>query len=179
VLQGGLEHRAEVVLVVDQQQLLTRHGCQGGTIGWEFPVKVLRELPARGSCQTRPVRAFRIAVPASDLDRSRAFYERVLGIDADCTVPSRLYFHCGEFVVALVDLSTEASVHPLPDHLYFATGQLEHVFERVVAAGADITSPIEGRPWGERSFYCRDPDGHPLCFVDDGTLFLGRGADWS
>jgi hypothetical protein len=24
-----------------------------------------------------------------------------------------------------------------------------------------------------------DRDGHPLCFVDDTTLFLGRGADWS
>ncbi len=125
------------------------------------------------------MRAFRIAVPASDLGRSRAFYERVLGIDADATVPSRLYFHCGDFIVALIDWSTQGRVHPLPDHLYLATGELDQVFERAVAAGAEITSPIEDRPWGERSFYCRDPDLHPLCFVDDATLFLGRGAEWS
>ena len=31
---------------------------------------------------------------------------------------------------------------------------------------------------GERSFYCTDPDRHPLCFVDADTLFLGRGAEW-
>jgi hypothetical protein len=30
---------------------------------------------------------------------------------------------------------------------------------------------IARRPWGERSFYMRDPFGNPLCFVDEGTLF--------
>ena len=124
------------------------------------------------------MRAFRIAVPASDLDRSRAFYERVLGMDADDTVPSRLYFHCGDFIVAVIDRGAESGMHPLPDHLYLATGELDDVFERAVAAGAEIISPIEVRPWGERSFYCTDPDRHPLCFVDDATLFLGRGAEW-
>jgi uncharacterized glyoxalase superfamily protein PhnB len=125
------------------------------------------------------VRAFRIAVPVSDLGRSRAFYERVLGVDADETVPSRLYFHGGDFIVALIDRSADGRVHPLPDSLYFATGELDDVYERAVATGARITMPIEVRPWGERSFFCTDPDGHPLCFVDDTTLFLGHGADWS
>ena len=130
------------------------------------------------------MRTFRIAVPASDLPRSRAFYEQVLAIDADETVPSRLYFHCGDFIVALIDWAIDAHgehrpFQPLPDNLYFATNELDEVFDRAVAAGAGITSPIEQRPWGERSFYCTDPDGHPLCFVDDSTLFLGRGADWA
>jgi hypothetical protein len=44
---------------------------------------------------------------------------------------------------------------------------------------ARIVSPIEQRAWGERSFYCLDPDENQLCFVDDATLFLGRGADWA
>jgi uncharacterized glyoxalase superfamily protein PhnB len=125
------------------------------------------------------MRAYRLALPASRLDRSRAFYERVLGIDADDTVPTRLYFHSGDFIVALIDWSTQGAVQPLPDHLYFATDELDDVFDRAAAAGAGISSPIEVRPWGERSFYCTDPDGHRLCFVDEATLFLGRGADWS
>jgi catechol 2,3-dioxygenase-like lactoylglutathione lyase family enzyme len=126
-----------------------------------------------------PVRAYRIALPASDLQRSRAFYEQVLGMDADDTVPSRLYFHCGEFIVAVIDMSSRpADVHPLPGDLYVATGELDEVFRRAVAAGAAITSAIEVRPWGERSFYCADPDGYRLCFVDESTLFLGHGAEW-
>lgn len=130
------------------------------------------------------MRAFRIALPASDLGRSRAFYEDVLGVPADDTVPSRLYFHGGDFIVAVIDPDVEVPgdtgpVQPLPDFLYFTTDDLDGVFERAVAAGAEIDSPIEQRPWGERSFYCRDPDGHRLCFGDDTTLFLGRGAEWS
>lgn len=130
------------------------------------------------------MRAFRIAIPASDLNRSRAFYEHALDNKADDTVPSRLYFHCEGFIIALIDWAVEASseqapIHPLPDSLYFATSDLDAAFVRATEAGAEITSPIEDRPWGERCFYCTDPDGHPLCFVDDSTLFLGRGAEWA
>lgn len=130
------------------------------------------------------MRAFRLALPTADLERSRSFYEHVLQIEADDTVPSRLYFQCGGFIVALIDWAVEnhgreAALRSLPDDLYFATDDLDATLLRATAAGAEITSSIELRPWGERSFYCTDPDGHPLCFVDDDTLFLGAGADWS
>ena len=127
------------------------------------------------------MRVFRIAIPASQIDRSRVFYESVLALDADDTVPSRLYFHCGDVIMALIDWTVEARgpFQPTPDNLYFATEELDAVHERALAAGARQVSPIEQRPWGERSFYCRDPDGNRLCFVDETTLFLGRGAAWS
>jgi len=127
------------------------------------------------------VRVFRIAIPASQIDVSRVFYERVLGLDVDDTVPSRLYFHCGTVIVALIDWTVEggANLPPTPDNLYFATTELDEVHKRAVAAGALVVSPVETRPWGERSFYCLDPDGNKLCFVDETTLFLGRGATWS
>jgi uncharacterized glyoxalase superfamily protein PhnB len=63
--------------------------------------------------------------------------------------------------------------------LYFATAELDAVHDRAIVARAQHVSAIETRPWGERSFYCQDPDGNRLCFVDDTTLFLGRGAPWS
>jgi len=127
------------------------------------------------------MRVFRIAVPASQIARSRAFYESVLALEADDTVPSRLYFHCGEVIVALIDWQVEPSgtFQPTPDNLYFATDELDAVHGRAVAAGAGQVSSIETRPWGERSFYCLDPDGNRLCFVDETTMFLGRGAVWS
>jgi len=127
------------------------------------------------------MRIFRLAIPASDHPASRAFYEHVLGMAADDTVPSRLYFHCGDVILALIDWSVEGrgDVRPLPGDLYLSTNELDAVYERAVAAGATVVSGIETRPWHERSFYCLDPDGHQLCFVDDTTLFLGRGADWA
>jgi predicted enzyme related to lactoylglutathione lyase len=127
------------------------------------------------------MRVFRIAIPASEIRSSRAFYESVLALEADDTVPSRLYFHCGDVILALIDWTVESRgpFQATPDNVYLATPDLESVFERAVKAGARVLSPIEERPWGERSFYCLDPDGNRLCFVDDATLFLGRGAEWS
>lgn len=127
------------------------------------------------------MRLFRIAVPASDIDRSRAFYEQVLAMPADDTVPSRLYFHCDGVILVVVDWATErdGALHPIPDDLYVATGDLDDTYRRAVAAGAEMRAEIAEQPWGERSFYCSDPDGNRLCFVDESTLFLGRGADWS
>lgn len=124
---------------------------------------------------------FRIAIPSTQHAKARSFYEQVLGMPADDTVPSRLYFHCGDVIVALVDWTIERysdEFHPTPDDLYFATDELDAVYERAVAVGAAITSPIQTQAWGERSFYCVDPDGNKLCFVDDTTLFVGGGAPW-
>jgi catechol 2,3-dioxygenase-like lactoylglutathione lyase family enzyme len=127
------------------------------------------------------VRVFRIGLPVADIALARAFYEAVLGIEADATVPTRLYFHCGDVIVALIDQTVEGrgAFTTSTEHLYLATDELDAVFERARTAGALERSPVETRPWGERSFYCTDPDGNRLCFVDAATLFLGRGADWA
>jgi catechol 2,3-dioxygenase-like lactoylglutathione lyase family enzyme len=127
------------------------------------------------------MRVFRLAIPASQIETSRRFYETLLGLEADDTVPSRLYFHCGDVIVAVIDWAVEplGPFQPTPENLYFATDELDAVHERATKAAARELSSIETRPWGERSFYCLDPDGNRLCFVDDATLFVGRGAAWS
>jgi predicted enzyme related to lactoylglutathione lyase len=127
------------------------------------------------------MRVFRIAVPASDISRSRRFYEALLGTEADDTVPSRIYFHCGDVIVAVIDWQVEplGTFQSAPENLYFACDELDAVHQRAEQAAARELSAIEVRPWGERSFYCLDPDGNRLCFVDESTLFLGHGADWS
>jgi predicted enzyme related to lactoylglutathione lyase len=116
-----------------------------------------------------------------DIAKSRPFYEQVLGRPADETVPTRLYFHCDGVIVALVDWTAEdrGDFSPNCDNLCLAVDDLDAVQERAERVGARMTSPIEVRPWGERSFYCLDPDGNHLCFVDGETLFLGRGTDWA
>ena len=94
------------------------------------------------------MRIFRLAIPASNHGASRAFYEDVLGIPADDTVPSRLYFHCGDMILALTDWSGDAQgeVHAIPDNLYLATSELEDVYQRAVAAGAHRALAVVLRP---------------------------------
>ena len=127
------------------------------------------------------MRAFRVAIPVSNLDRLWRFYETVLEVDADETVPSRLYFHCGDVILAIIDWRVEplGPFRPTPENLYFVTDDVDRAHERATTVGAEHLTPVGTRPWGERSFYCADPDGNLLCFVDESTLFLGRGADWS
>jgi predicted enzyme related to lactoylglutathione lyase len=127
------------------------------------------------------VQVVRVAIPTKNISKGRAFYERVLGVEADDTVPSRRYFHCGGVILALVDWSTEGRgvFSPACENLYLAVDDLSAVHDQAVLAGAQITSPIEVRPWGERSFYCSDPDGNHLRLVDGETLFLRPGADWA
>ncbi|MGB8196979.1 MAG: VOC family protein [Acidimicrobiales bacterium] len=126
------------------------------------------------------MKVFRIAIPVSDISVSRAFYEQLLGIDADDTVPSRLYFHCGDVIVAIIDWNVEplGPFRPMPEHVYFSTENVDETYERAKKIGAANVSRLETQPWGERSFYCSDPDDNLLCFVAEDTLFLGRGAEW-
>jgi len=52
---------------------------------------------------------------------------------------------------------------------------LEEVFERAQKLGCTELEPkIKVRPWGEKSFYAKDPFGNPICFVDERTIFTGR-----
>jgi len=131
-------------------------------------------------------RLFRVIVPVSDIDRAAQFYRDLLGIEGTRVSGGRHYLDAGGTIVALYDPSGDGDpqpARPLPDHLYFAVADLEAVFARAKKVGGLSTETGDGglpmgeirkRPWGERSFYLRDPFGNPLCFVDEDTLFTGR-----
>jgi len=131
-------------------------------------------------------RIFRIVIPVNDMPRADSFYSRVLDRAPDPVVPTRHYFDCGGVILACVDPREHGrTFQPNPDVVYFAVRDLDATFARATAAGAgqmDMSAPdlggnaIATRPWGERSFYCRDPFGNALCFVDETTLFTGSAG---
>lgn len=130
-------------------------------------------------------RLFRIALQVADLDQASAFYAKLLA-DEGIRIPrgSRHYFNCGPVILALVDVAKGAGeeTQPIPDYIYFAVDNLAEVFERAKALGClakdrfhdQNAGEIVKRPWGELSFYCEDPWGNGLCFVDETTLFTGK-----
>ena len=134
-------------------------------------------------------RIFRVLIPAKDLETSRRFYGALLGVRGRRVAPGRVYFDAGGVIVGVLDFSgADASeFSPPTEALYFATHELDAVFRRAEALGClsseiihnDPDSPageIVVRPWGERSFYAKDPSGNPLCFVDETTLFTGTAG---
>ena len=124
-------------------------------------------------------RLFRVILPVSEIEAAASFYADVLGMPGDRVSPGRHYFSCGGTILAcyeaLIDGDPERA-GPNPQHVYFSVDDLEAAHERVRRSGGEVT-PIEIRPWGERSFYATDPFGNPICFVDSETLFTHSG-DW-
>lgn len=133
---------------------------------------------ARGDGPSAP-RLFRVIMPASDLERSVAFYAHVIAQPGERVAPARHYFRCGDVILAIVDPRGEhpdATVRPNPDNIYFTAPDLMAQHERVKEAGASwVEDRVRKRDWGERSFYARDPDGNPLCFIEERTAFSGGG----
>ena len=128
------------------------------------------------------MRVFRIAIPASRIDDSRAFYEHLLGMDVDDTVPSRLYFHCGGVIVALIDWTVEgrSGLQPTPDNIYLATDELDAVFERAEACRrAASCRRSNGDRGASAPSIASTPTATSSASSTTRPLFLGQGADWA
>lgn len=127
---------------------------------------------------------FRIILQVPDLDQAEDFYGTLLG-DGGRRIPrgSRHYIDCGPVILALVDPTADGqSAQPLPDYIYFAVNNLDEIHSRARSLNCLATEDVHGasagdiavRPWGERSFYVKDPWRNGLCFVDETTLFTGK-----
>ena len=121
------------------------------------------------------IKVFRVILPVSAIDEAAAFYAAVLGQPGARISPGRHYFGCGGVILACFDPRADGDpwdASPNPDHIYLAVSDLDACYQQVAARpNAAIRKAIETQPWGERSFYCADPFGNKLCFVDDQTLF--------
>lgn len=130
-------------------------------------------------------RLFRIIVPAKDIGESADFYARLLDQTGFRISPGRHYFSCSGVTLAVYCPEADGDdrqPYANFDYVYFAVDDIESHFARAEALGClfrqtgDGDLPmgeIETRPWGERSFYARDPIGNPICFVDSVTVFSG------
>ena len=134
-------------------------------------------------------RIFRNLLPVRNLAASRRFYETLLGVRGRPVAVGRVYFDCGPVLLGLLDFGAgrRRAFGVAEEPIYFATSGLEAIHRRARRLRAldpgrlhgDPESPlgeIVRRPWGERSFYASDPDGHRLCFVDARTLYTGTAA---
>jgi uncharacterized glyoxalase superfamily protein PhnB len=122
-------------------------------------------------------RLFRVILPVTDIDAATAFYSALLDQLGQRVSKGRHYFDCGGVILACFDPRRDGDgfdARPNPDHIYFAVADLEGTFEKAKRLGcAELDSQIQLQPWGERSFYAKDPFGNPICFVDERTVFTG------
>jgi catechol 2,3-dioxygenase-like lactoylglutathione lyase family enzyme len=123
------------------------------------------------------IKLFRVILPVDDIGRAAAFYSQLLGFTGKRVSAGRHYFDCGGTILACFDPEADGDDFRLssnPDHIYFAVDDLERAFEQAKTAGCMLVDDrIRTWPWGERSFYAKDPFGNPICFVDQSTVFRG------
>lgn len=124
---------------------------------------------------------YRIILPVQDIERAARFYGAVLGTPGQRVSPGRHYFRCGSTILACYDPAADGDggqedwrFHPF-QYLYFAVSDLEAALARFQKAGGTVDGGIETKAWGERLFYGRDPFGSRISFVDENTVFTGRG----
>lgn len=109
----------------------------------------------------------------TDLARSRAFYEGVLGLQADAKRPAM------SFDGVWYDVGTNQQIHlmSLPDpevgllrplhggrdrHVALGVSELAALMSRLDAANVSYTVSQSGR----RALFCRDPDQNALEFIE-------------
>ena len=121
-----------------------------------------------------PPRLFRVIVQVGHIDAAAEFYAALLELPGTRVSIGRHYFDCGGTILAAFDSQREDGFAPRPhsDHVYIAVNDLETAHARAREAGAE-PGEIATQPWGERSFYLRDPWANPLCLVDRRTMFTG------
>lgn len=121
-------------------------------------------------------RLFRVIVPVNDIDKAEEFYSNLLDIAGKRVSPGRHYFNCHGTILACFDPRADTDnfdLGPNPDHIYLSVENLQEVYDRAVKLKSEILDPIATRPWGEQSFYMKDPFGNKLCFVNNKTVFTG------
>jgi uncharacterized glyoxalase superfamily protein PhnB len=171
---NGRVQWTSVTLSVALRRLLHRFSNQTGYF----------KVPSCGDYETRlllnmsTARLFRVIVPVSSIDEAAAYYAAVLDKPGRRISPGRHYFGCGQCILACFDPRADGDpwdAKPNPDHIYFAVDDLEGYFRRAKGQPkGSISRPIETQPWGEKSFYCSDPFGNKLCFVDEATTFTAE-----
>jgi catechol 2,3-dioxygenase-like lactoylglutathione lyase family enzyme len=103
----------------------------------------------------------------SDVKRTIAFYRDVLGFAGEWfwgEPPTFAGASVGNVQVMFHQQPAIAARVEGHEHYYWCEA-VDEAYEKHRAAGAQIVSPIENRPWGQREYVVRDPDGYHLRFA--------------
>lgn len=115
-----------------------------------------------------------ISLNVPDVAASAAFAEAHLGFSEEMAYDGFVSLARGDVAFNLIFLRTGLETFK-PERIAGSAGQgllvvfvveaIDSEYERLRAAGAEVVTPIETEPWGERFFQVQDPNGVVYQFV--------------
>ena len=92
------------------------------------------------------------------LRRKPIVYNDVIGLEGGDGLDWIMFFGTDQEEVQLSVMKLDIRAHVHPD-VSIEVDDVEAVYERACAAGAEIVYPISDEEWGLRRFFVRDPNG--------------------
>lgn len=113
-----------------------------------------------------------VTLGVRDLPRSRIFYESLGWQASSASCDQVCFFQTGSMAMALYPLesllgdSGKADAAPVPGGITLGINvplrdDVDRELSCVLAQGATLLQPATDTPWGGRTTYFADPDGHP------------------
>lgn len=112
----------------------------------------------------------RYVLAVKNLAKSASYYQQTLGFTSLWAGEGWHFLKREKFFVMLGECADEVPAFETGDHSYFAYIEVEnidHLYLELQLNGADIGSPIEDKPWGQREFSIRTIDGHRIMFGEE------------
>jgi predicted enzyme related to lactoylglutathione lyase len=113
--------------------------------------------------------ASRFVLAVKDLRISTDYYMNVLGFIRDFGDESDgwSFLSRGSFRVMIGHCPDILSAGEVGDHSYYAyinVDNVDELYSEITAKGAETISLVATKPWGQREFGIKTPDGHRIMF---------------
>ncbi len=118
-----------------------------------------------------------VVLIVEDLDRALWFYTEVLGLRLGhrsgdyaqlVTGATRLGLYTREAMAKTLGMALKGPAQDAPGfEIGFKVSDVDSAFSELVGRGASPAMPPTTRPWGQRTAYIRDPDGHLIELAQD------------
>ncbi|MBI4490317.1 MAG: VOC family protein [Deltaproteobacteria bacterium] len=118
-----------------------------------------------------------VVLIVEDLDRALRFYREVLGLALGhrsgdyaqlATGATRLGLYTRDAMAKTLGMPLKGPFQDAPGfEIGFKVPDVDSAFSELVKRGASPVTPPTTRPWGQRTAYVRDPDGHLIELAQD------------
>jgi len=112
------------------------------------------------------IRLLRIApeVPVQNLQTALGYYQQQLGFEVAVVMPGGDYAIVERDDIAIHLFERSGEKTPVAIHIF--VDDLEGLHAELTGRGAQVTQPIERKPWGNRDFRVRDDAGNEIKFTE-------------